>query len=64
MKRTLFALYSPSDHDYFVNAEWRQDLSDTVWYAVGLNLFGGRAWTPYGQFERDSNLYFTVRRSF
>jgi hypothetical protein len=65
VKRTLFVLYNPADQDYFVNAEWRQDLSDTVWYAVGLNLFGGEhRWTQYGQFEKDSNLYFTLRRSF
>ncbi|MDO8682090.1 MAG: hypothetical protein Q7N50_01220, partial [Armatimonadota bacterium] len=64
VKRTIFALYGPSQRDYFINAEWRQELSDTVWYALGINLFGGRAWTTYGQFEKDSNLYFTVRRSF
>ncbi|MDO8586942.1 MAG: hypothetical protein Q7T82_07860 [Armatimonadota bacterium] len=64
VKRTIFALYRPSQRDYFINAEWRQDLSDTVWYALGINLFGGRAWTTYGQFEKDSNLYVTVRRSF
>ncbi|MBI2842277.1 MAG: hypothetical protein HYX78_02645 [Armatimonadetes bacterium] len=64
VKRTVFALYGPSQRDYFINAEWRQDLSDTVWYALGVNLFGGRAWTTYGQFRRDSNLYVTVRRGF
>lgn len=64
VKRTIFALYGPSQRDYFINAEWRQDLSDTVWYALGVNFFGGRACTPYGQFEKDSNLYFTLRRSF
>ena len=65
VKRTLFVLYNPTDRDYFVNAEWRQAVSDTLWYAVGLNLFGGEnEWTQYGQFEKDSSLYFTVRRSF
>ncbi|OFX14718.1 MAG: hypothetical protein A2Z18_10040 [Armatimonadetes bacterium RBG_16_58_9] len=64
VKRTIFALYGPSERDYFINAEWRQDLTDTVWYALGVNLFGGRAWTTYGQFEKDSNLYVTVRRGF
>jgi hypothetical protein len=65
IKRTLFILYNPIDQDYFVNAEWRQDLSDNVWYAVGVNLFGGKhPWTNYGQFEHNSNLYFTLRRGF
>ncbi|MHB9025398.1 MAG: hypothetical protein ACYC7E_14720 [Armatimonadota bacterium] len=65
IKRTLFVLYNPTNKDYFVNAEWRQDLSDNVWYAVGVNLFGGKhPWTNYGQFEHDSNLYFTLRRGF
>ncbi|MDO8673001.1 MAG: hypothetical protein Q7O66_16460, partial [Dehalococcoidia bacterium] len=27
VKRTIFALYGPSQRDYFINAEWRQELS-------------------------------------
>jgi len=65
VKRSLFVLYSPSGRDYFINPEWRQDLSDAVWYAVGLNVFGGRyPWTRYGQFEKNSNVYLTVRWGF
>jgi len=53
------------DRDFFVKAEYEQDLTPGTWYALGVNLFGGKfRHTMFGQFRGDENLYFTLRRAF
>lgn len=62
---SLFAWGSPNEDDYYVNPEIRYSLSDEVWLAVGANVFGGSAdHTFFGQFDRNDNVYATVRYSF
>jgi hypothetical protein len=40
-------------------------VSDEAWIALGVNLFGGsEPHTFFGQFDRNDNLYATVRYSF
>jgi hypothetical protein len=62
---TVYLLYNLDDRDFFVKAEYEQDLMPGTWYALGVNLFGGEfRHTMYGQFRGDENVYFTLRRAF
>ncbi|MBI3911348.1 MAG: hypothetical protein HY320_10505 [Armatimonadetes bacterium] len=62
---TVFLLYNLDDQDFFVKAEYEQDLTPGTWYALGVNLFGGKfRHTLYGQFRGNENIYFTLRRAF
>ena len=62
---TVYLLYNLDDRDFFVKAEYEQDLMPGTWYALGVNLFGGKfRHTMYGQFRGDENVYFTLRRAF
>lgn len=62
---SLFVWASPNEEDYYVNPEVRHRLSDEVWLAAGANIFGGmKAHTFFGQFDRNDNVYVTVRYTF
>lgn len=62
---SIFVWGSPNEEDYYVTPEVRHSLSDEVWLAVGANVFGGsRSHTFFGQFDRNDNVYVTVRYSF
>jgi hypothetical protein len=60
----LFALASPNEGDVYVNPEAKYNLTDALWAALGVNLFGGPTRTENGQFEGNSNLYLVVRYAF
>jgi len=61
----LFSFYSPDDEDYFVIPEVRYNITDSLWTAAGLNLFGGKDQrTFFGQLEKNDNLYATLRYEF
>ncbi len=60
----LFALASPNEGDLYINPEVKYNLTDALWGALGVNLFGGPARTENGQFEGNTNLYMVVRYAF
>jgi hypothetical protein len=65
LRLSLFAWASPNDRDYYVTPEVRYSLSDEVWIAGGVNVFGGKkGHTFFGQFDRNDNVYITMRYSF
>ncbi len=62
---SLFAAYSPTDRDYFLQPEVSRKLADNLTLSVGSNVFGGhKPWTFFGQFEKDDNVFFNVRFDF
>ncbi len=62
---SVFVWVSPNEDDYYVNPELRYSVSDDVWIAGGANVFGGSAdHTFFGQFERNDNIYTTLRYTF
>jgi hypothetical protein len=62
---SVFAAYSPTDADYFLQAEASYKLTDQLSVALGANIFGGRRDTTFfGQFDRDDNAFFRVRFDF
>jgi hypothetical protein len=62
---SVFVWASPNDEDYYLNPEVRHSLSDEVWVAAGANVFGGsQRHTFFGQFDRNDNVYGTLRYSF
>lgn len=62
---SVFAWVSPNEDDYYVNPELRYTVSDEAWLAVGANLFGGATdHTFFGQFDRNDNVYTTLRYTF
>lgn len=61
----FFAIYSPSDKDYLLNPEIKYNISDSVWAAVGGNVFGGaQDWSQFGQLKKNDNVYIQTRYEF
>lgn len=62
---SLFAAYSPTDRDYFVQPEVSYKVTDNVGVSVGTNIFGGKKETTFfGQFEKSDNVFVSVRFDF
>lgn len=61
---SVFGFYSPSDYDSYLRlgAVWKA--TDEWRYDIGLNLFNGEPASFFGQFDRNDNAYFGVRRVF
>lgn len=65
LRLSLFAWVSPNDEDYYVNPEVRYSFTDEMWVALGGNVFGGTEdHTFFGQFDKNDNVYATVRYGF
>ncbi|MCK6370301.1 MAG: hypothetical protein L6Q83_03070 [Gammaproteobacteria bacterium] len=65
LRWSLFAFWSPTDHDYHLRPAltWRH--SDAWTFTAGANLFGGQDLdTFFGQLEDNQNAYLRVRRHF
>lgn len=60
----LFVLGSPNEGDFYLNPEVKYSVTDALWGALGVNLFGGPRRAEFGQFEGNSNLYAVVRYAF
>ena len=64
-KLSAFVLYSPSDNDYYFIPEAQYKFSDKLWLGMGSNIFGGKKKTTFfGQFDKNDNLYLTLRYDF
>jgi hypothetical protein len=62
---SLFAFYSPAEQDYLLQPNVRYKVSDEFSATLGANLFGGEKETTFlGQFDRNDNLYMTLRYDF
>ncbi|MFA4944104.1 MAG: hypothetical protein WC789_05315 [Lentisphaeria bacterium] len=62
---SLFLFLSPSDHDAYLRPSVNYKLTDTWQAEAGANLFFGEdPWSFFGQFERNNNLYASLRASF
>ncbi len=65
LKLSLFAAYSPTDVDYFVQPEIAYKATDALSVALGGNVFGGREETTFfGQLARNDNVYCNGRFDF
>ncbi len=64
-KLSLFAAYSPTDEDYFLQPEVFHKVTDSFGASLGANVFGGRTDTTFfGQFEESDNVYALARFDF
>mgnify|MGYP006272243169 CR=1 FL=1 len=62
---TLFAFYSPSDQDGYIRPRMSWNVSDDWTFEAGANwLFGGDAYTQFGQLEDNSNAFVAIRYGF
>ena len=65
LRLTLFGFYSPGDEDYLLQPQAHYKLSDELGLTLGANLFGGKQDTSFlGQFDKNDNLYFSLRFDF
>ncbi|MFC1855682.1 hypothetical protein ACFL2A_04000 [Thermodesulfobacteriota bacterium] len=65
LRLSLFSLYSPSDKDYYVNPEVKYNITDSLYAALGVSVFGGNDnHTMYGQFDGNDNAYTQLRYTF
>jgi len=61
----LFTYYSPTDSDAYMRPNIRYKIDDNWTVEVGGNVFVGKDdHTFFGQFERDSNIYASLRYAF
>jgi len=62
---SLFAFYSPAEQDYLLQPRIAYRFSDNFSTALGANIFGGKTRTTFfGQFDRNDNVYLTLRYDF
>jgi predicted porin len=62
---SLFVFYSPEEKDYLLQPQVDYRVSDKFSTTLGANLFGGEKQTTFfGQFDRNDNLYLTLRYDF
>jgi hypothetical protein len=62
---SLFAFYSPGEQDYLLQPKIDYKISDAFSATLGANIFGGKHQTTFlGQFDRNDNLYLTLRYDF
>ena len=62
---SLFAYYSPSDYDAYLRPKIRYKVDDHWTIEAGANVFFGvHDHTFFAQFERNTNVYVSVRRGF
>ncbi|MCL4500168.1 MAG: hypothetical protein M1335_08045 [Chloroflexi bacterium] len=62
---SVFAAYSPTDQDYFLQPEAAYKLTDRFSVSAGANLFGGESRTTFfGQFARSNNVFLNLRYDF
>jgi hypothetical protein len=65
LRLSLFAYYSPSDHDVFIRPSANYKINDSWQASIGANIFAGKyEHTFFGQFEHNSNVYVSARYSF
>ncbi len=65
LKLSLFAYLSPSDEDSYLRPKIHYKLTDQWSTEVGGNLFfGSDDYSFFGQFDRNTNIYASVRYSF
>ncbi|MBF0246270.1 MAG: hypothetical protein HQL31_13565 [Planctomycetes bacterium] len=65
LRLSLFAYWSPSDHDGYLRPKVNYKITDQWAAESGANLFWGRHdYSFWGQFEDNSNFYAGLRRSF
>lgn len=64
LKLSFFMFYGLSDEDYLLNPEAKYSITDSIWLALGANVFGGRPWFQFGQLEDDDSVYLQVRYEF
>ncbi len=64
-KLTLFAAYSPTDEDYFIQPEVSYKITDNISITGGANIWGGEKETTFfGQFDKSDNVYANARFDF
>ena len=64
LRFSVYASYTASNGDYYLNPELRYSFTDRVWGALGANAFGGKPSGQFGQFSRNDNVYLQVRYEF
>jgi len=65
LKLSLFTFYSPVDDDYLIQPQVSYKFSDNLSSTLGVNIFGGEEDTTFlGQFDKNDNIYLSVRFDF
>lgn len=65
LRLSLFTFYSPVDNDYLIQPQTTYRFSDNLSATLGANIFGGESeTTAFGQFDKDDNIYLSVRFDF
>lgn len=65
LRLSFFTFYSPADNDYLIQPQISYKFTDGFSSTLGANIFGGERETTFlGQFDKDDNIYLSVRYDF
>ncbi len=65
LRLSWFSFWSPSGGDYLLNPEVKYSFTDHIWAALGGIVYGGgKAWSQFGQLDKNDNIYFQLRYEF
>ncbi len=64
-KISMICFYSPAEKDYLLQPLTTYKFSDSLAVTAGANIFGGKQnWTFFGQFDKNDNVYLSLRFDF
>lgn len=62
---SMMCFYGLADSDYLLQPQVSYKFSDNLAATMGANIFGGQHdWTYFGQFEKNDNIYLSIRFDF
>lgn len=62
---SIFSFFSPSDMDFYLRPKVNYKINDHWITELGGNIFGGKKdYTLFGQFQKNSNVYLSIRYGF
>jgi hypothetical protein len=65
VRLSLFTFYGPVDNDYLIRPQVSYKFTDSLSSTLGANIFGGEKDTTFlGQFDKNDNIYLSVRFDF
>ncbi|UUA71647.1 hypothetical protein [Cellvibrio sp. QJXJ] len=60
----VFSYWGLSESDRFLQSTLRYAFNDNLWGEIGTNIFSGNSQGMFGAFDRNDNLYLTLRLAY
>jgi hypothetical protein len=60
----VFSYWGLSESDRFLQSTLRYAFNDNLWGEIGTHVFSGNSQGMFGAFDRNDNLYLTLRLAY